>query len=275
MTKDVQDYRSVADSYAGFVSEDKIYLLRVVQCRPGSVNDYVERFGASIDSLAELSPSLVPVGAWRTVYGQSDEVTHIHEFGGLADLQDDLDLLQREADDPATRSLFDSQDSRTSKVLRSLSYRLALRGSGRELYVSRTSKVLRSLPYCPEVLVTDAENADSSRRICLMVNVHCTRAGMGDFVSHFGSGIENRRKLDPSLVPVGAWRTIYGGRYYVVHHVYSFDSLADVERTRRILYLDETFQAHIKTNTSPVPPNFWEWGGFSKLLKPLPYSRMP
>ena len=250
MTTDVQDYRSVADSYAGFVSEDKIYLLRVVQCRPGSVNDYVERFGASISSLAELSPSLVPIGAWRTVYGQSDEVTHIHEFGGLADLQDDLDLLQREADDPATRSLFDSQDSRTSKVL-------------------------RSLPYCPEVLVTDAENADSSRRICLMVNVHCTRAGMGDFVSHFGSGIENRRKLDPSLVPVGAWRTIYGGRYYVVHHVYSFDSLADVERTRRILYLDETFQAHIKTNTSPVPPNFWEWGGFSKLLKPLPYSRMP
>jgi hypothetical protein len=30
----------------------------------------------------------------------------------------------------------------------------------------------------------------------------------------------------------------------------------------------------VKINTSPLLPNFWEWGGASKIMKPLAYSRM-
>ena len=247
MANEEDDSRSVADSYAGFASAEKIYLLRVVKCRPGGAGEYANRFEASIASLRERSPSLVPLGAWRTVYGPYDEVTHLHEFDNLADLEADVDLLQAETPDPA--SSFDLQESRTSKIL-------------------------RGLIHCPQPIEMRGEIEAPDRRICMMVNVRCTRAGMGNFIEHFASGIENRRELARNLVPVGAWRTIYGGPYYVIHHIYTFDSLEDMDDLRRVLYRDETFQSHIKINTSPVPPNFWEWGGYSKLMKPLSYSQM-
>lgn len=64
------------------------------------------------------------------------------------------------------------------------------------------------------------------------------------------------------------------GRYYELNHIYSFESLADMEESRRMMYRDEQFLNRVKINTSPLPPNFWEWGGASELLKPLAYSRM-
>jgi hypothetical protein len=227
MANEEEDYQSVADSYAGFASAEKIYLLRVVKCRPGGAGEYANRFEASIESLRERSPSLAPLGAWRTVYGPYDEVTHLHEFDNLADLEADVELLQAESPGPA--SSFDLQESRTSKIL-------------------------RGLIHCPQPIEMRGEIEAPDRRICMMVNVRCTRAGMGNFIEHFASGIENRRGLARNLVP--------------------FDSLEDMDDLRRVLYRDETFQSHIKINTSPVLPNFWEWGGYSKLMKPLSYSQM-
>jgi len=83
-----------------------------------------------------------------------------------------------------------------------------------------------------------------------------------------------RTELDDGLVPIGAWRNLYGSRNYELNHYYSFSNLADMEEKRQLMYRDKGFLDRIKINTSPLPPNFWEWGATSRLMKPLSYSRM-
>lgn len=111
----------------------------------------------------------------------------------------------------------------------------------------------------------------SQDRVYLQITVQCTRSGIGDFIKHFGSGIPHRREISESLVPVGAWRTIYGTSNEITQ-LYAFDSMAEMERLRRKLFTDPRHLEHIKVNTSPNPPNNWEIAGHLKLFRPLPYS---
>ncbi|MBI2858818.1 MAG: NIPSNAP family protein [Chloroflexi bacterium] len=122
--------------------------------------------------------------------------------------------------------------------------------------------------------VADAYSGYTSQdKVYLTVTVQCTRSGISDFVKHFGNGIEHRRAISESLVPVGAWRTIYGPSNELVH-LYAFDSMAEMERLRRKLFTDPRHLEHIKINTSPNPSNNWEVSGQLKLYRPLPYSQL-
>jgi hypothetical protein len=242
-----EQYKSVQRTYSDYAAEDKIYLHRVFRCAPGEARRFAGHYEKTIDARQQVSSSLVPVGAWQTVYGPHEDVLHIYEFDSLAAMQADLDLL------------------------------LESRAPGAPVppgVTSQSSKVTRRLPYCPEKLIYRGDRPQPDNRISMLMAVYCTRSGVGDFIEHFASGIEQRKGLADGLTPVGAWRNLYGGRYYELNHIYSFESLADMEESRRMMYRDEQFLNRVKINTSPLPPNFWEWGGASELLKPLAYSRM-
>ena len=220
-----EQYKSVARTYSDYAAEDKVYLHRVFRCAPGEARRFADHYQTTIDARRQVSSALVPVGAWQTVYGQHEEVLHIYEFDSLAAMQADLDLL------------LEGQ---------------ALGASALPGVTSRSSKVTRRLPYCPQKLVVDGERPQPDQRISMLMTVFCTRSGVGDFIEHFRSGIEQRQGLADGLTPVGAWRNLYGGRYYVLNHLYSFESLADMEESRRLMYRDERFLNRVKINTSPT-----------------------
>jgi hypothetical protein len=244
------EFRSVADTYAGFATAGHVTLLRTFRVEPSRVAEFIDEYAAGIPARRALSEQLVPIGAWQTVYGPVDEIVHLYEFGSMAELQRDLDGLL------ADRA---SSTSGTNPV---------------RMTCPTESRLLRRVPYCPDELVSDTGQARTSTRVSMLMRVMCTRSGVGDYIAHFGSGVERRREIAANLVPVGAWRTIYGGPYYEVDHLYTYDSLEEIEEARRLMYNDPAFIDRISINTSPLPPNFWEWGGQNQLMKPLRYSRM-
>ncbi len=243
------EFRSVADTYAGFATAGRVTLLRTFRVEPSRVAAFVDEYEAGIPERRAHSEQLVPIGAWQTVYGPVDEIVHLYEFGSLAELQRDLDGL-----------LADRAGSAPRDPVR--------------MSCPTDSRLLRRVPYCPDELVTAPDPARPSTRVSMFMRVMCTRSGVGDYIEHFGSGIERRRETATNLVPVGAWRTIYGGPYYEVDHLYTYDSLEEIEEARKLMYNDPRFIDRISINTSPLPPNFWEWGGQNQLMKPLRYSRM-
>ena len=246
---EAQEFKSVERTYSGYAAADRVYLQRVYKCTSGGALRFADHYAQTIADRAEVSPSLVPVGAWQTLYAPQEEVIHIYEFDSLASLQSDVDLLLGSRD-PSVAPL-----------------------PGVE---SQSSKVMRGLPYCPEQLITDQPRPEPDERISMFMAVFCTRSGVGDFIEHFHKGLKARSNVAdaPGLIPVGAWRNIYGARYYEVNHIYSYESMGAIEEQRRLMYTDPAFLDHIKINTSPLPPNFWDWGGANKLMKPLAYSRM-
>ncbi len=111
----------------------------------------------------------------------------------------------------------------------------------------------------------------SDDRIYLQILENMSRGGVGEFIKHYGSGVPHRRDIHPSLGPVGAFQTIYGNDYEITH-IYAFDSLAEMERIRKILFTDPEHMEFININTSPNPPNNWGISSTSKVMRPLPYS---
>jgi hypothetical protein len=248
MSQRDETVHSVVDSYAGFVAQEAVYLHEVLECHPGTLGTFVEQFGSSLGERHERSPSLVPIGAWYTICGAGDEVNHLYAFDRLSDAEvlvsDNGQIVHHL--DVATPNL--------GRLLR-----------------RRSSKLMGAVSYAPPGLIDPPSDGEVDRRIYLSVEVHCTRSGLGEYLTNFGSGIKHRAELSANLVPIGAWRALYGGPYYEVDHLYAYDSLEEMERLRKVLYEDEEFQRHMSTNTSPHPPRFWEWGGSSKLMKRLPY----
>ena len=242
MTK-TPNLEALAGSYAGFVARGAVYLHEVIECHPGSLGAFAEEFAAI---LGRPGSRLAPVGAWQTLVGMGDEVTHLYRFDCLEDAETFFPP-------PGAGHHLDTEPSSIGRLVR-----------------RRTSKLLRPIAY-PRFA---SAAASEPGRIFQAVQVRCTRSGLGAYLEHFADGLAGRARLSPHLVPVGAWRALYGGPYYEVEHLYAYDDLAEMEELRRTLYQDEEFQAHMAVNTSPNLPNFWEWGGSSKLLRALPYSTL-
>jgi len=239
------DFKPIDEAYSGFVTTTEgLFVEERIRCRPSNVDGFLERFGSSVAAREAVSPDLAPIGAWRTLFGRTDEITHIYRFANLATLE------------AATTSLAAAGLTAVDEAVE-----------------ERATRIFRPVDYCrADVADTGAGAAYPNDRVYLSMFVSCTRTGVGDYIKHYGAGIARRGQVAEHLVPVGAWRTIYGGTYYQVNHVYAFDSFAEMEDVRSRLFTDAETMARIKINTSP--PNFWEWGGNSELVKPVAYSRM-
>jgi hypothetical protein len=256
MAGETATYQSVAQAYEGFVSDEKVYLIETVRCTPEGVQNFIDGFESLLPAREELSSNLVPIGAWRNLFGDYDEVTHVYGFDSLQQLEVEFKRV------PRNRCHLDIGAEESGQVPLS------------RWQVSRSGKVMRPLPYCPNPLPTGPPTHESTDRVFFTIQGHCTRSGIGDWIKHYDVGIAHRRGLDPSLAPVGAWRSLYGGLSCEIIHFYAYESLADMERLRKVLFKDPTFQEHIKINTSPNPPNFWQWSAHSGLMKALTYSQM-
>ncbi len=241
---------AVAAAYAGFATADETYVVEVIQCTPSGVGEYARAFEAALEERRAVSEGLVPIAAWQTVCGTSDEITHVYAFPGVADLDDGAAGLLLGHDMPAATVPW--QRARSVRLAKKVPY-------GQPLV--EVARDLQARPPAPA-------------RIYHVMSVDGTRSGIGDFVAHFGAGIPHRRELGANLVPVAGWQTLYGDVYFEVNHVYAYDSLADMEHLRKVLHGDAYFREHNKVNTSPHPPNYWFSGASSKLFRALPYSQL-
>jgi hypothetical protein len=234
----------VADAYGVFASDEEVYVIETIACEPGRRREVADELSRH----PEGSPPRQPIGAWATICGDCDEITRLVAFTSLAHLEADaLDRL-----------IADRRPEGADPLMR-----------------GRTRRLATKLPYGSSLIARDrSQPPTDSRRIYHLMTVECTRTGVGSFVGHFESGVATRRALDEQLVPIAAWQTSYGGQYFNVEHVYAYDSLADMERCRKLLHADEGFREHNRVNTSPNPPNNWYSGATSKLWIALPGSAL-
>jgi hypothetical protein len=246
-------FESVADAYGGYVSDDQIFVQVTFRCTAAAVDDFVELAGEWMPKRRDVSDNLVPIGAWRTLYGSiGDEITHLYAFDSLRHLHELSTQL---------RSAGGSESELTS-----------LPPSMREAVREWSTRVMSPLPYCPDGLVREPADTSRDDRMYQQILENMTRAGIGVFIKHYGAGIARREQLSPNLVPVGGWRTLYGA-YNEVTHLYAYENLGQMEELRKVLFKDPEHMEHVKVNTSPNPPNNWNVASSSKLMTALPYSR--
>src|SRR5262245_28328179 len=120
MTDGATHTDAVATSYAGFATDDETYLVEVIQCEPSGVDDFAREYGDALNERRAISEHLVPVGAWRTVCGPADEITHVYAFPSLASLETESgDLL---LDQPMPDSTAKWQRSRSVRLARKVPY---------------------------------------------------------------------------------------------------------------------------------------------------------
>ena len=238
-------YKSVAEAYAAYASEDPVYLeLTII---PTEIEQFIEHYQAGIPRRRQISESLVPLGAWRTTYGNPGEITLVHLFNSLGEMQEIRETLLA---DPKHLAHVRANPSRCTMSMR----------------------LMKPLAYCPKELKKEGP-ASLNRRVYMHLAIQCTRAGIDEFVKFYGSGIPHRRKLAEALVPVAGWRTVYGASFEITN-LYAYDSMSEMTRVRKILFTDPDNLERIKVNTSPNLPNNWEVGGRMKLMKPLSFSQM-